>query len=108
MGMLVGLARYLVRHLAVGLAGPAGNSSPLPAGVRRTLGLSPRRPQNAGLFTHRPERESASAAPRLPVRPVVCLLYIRWSARARPGRSAFTRAEHLHRHAGTCALPIPP
>ncbi|WP_326569914.1 DUF6083 domain-containing protein [Actinacidiphila glaucinigra] len=98
-----GSAWCRVRHHAVCPAGPAGNRSPLLAEMRRALGLTSRRLQDAGLFTPRPEMESAPAPPSLPVRPVVCLLYTRYLA---PGPLEHLQCVAHTRSRRRCPLPV--
>ncbi|MDX2647509.1 DUF6083 domain-containing protein [Streptomyces sp. PA03-1a] len=92
-----------VRHHAVCPAAPAGNRSPLLAETRRALGLTSRRLQDAGLFTPRPEKESAPAPPCLPVRPVVCLLDTRFLA---PGPLEHLQCVAHTRTRRRCGLPV--
>ncbi|MFE0630899.1 DUF6083 domain-containing protein [Streptomyces sp. NPDC058864] len=98
-----GSAWCRVRHHAVCPAGPAGNRSPLLAETRRALGLTSRRLQDAGLFTPRPEMESAPAPPCLPVRLVVCLLYTRYLA---PGPLEHLQCVARTRSRRRCTLPV--
>ncbi|MDX2815714.1 DUF6083 domain-containing protein [Streptomyces sp. PA03-5A] len=99
-----GSAWCRVRHHAVCPAGPAGNRSPLLAEMRRALGLTSRRLQDAGLFMPRPDQESVlPVLPCRPVRPVVCLLYTRFLP---PGSLEDLRCVAHTRTRRRCGLPV--
>ncbi|WP_405763922.1 DUF6083 domain-containing protein [Actinacidiphila glaucinigra] len=97
-----GSAWCRVRHHALCPAGLAGSRSPLLEEICRALALNSRRLQDAGLFTPRPE-QSPTAAPNVPVRPVVRIICARYLA---PGPLEELQCVAQTRARRRCSLPV--